>query len=121
MILLPLLVGIVLGSSAKRRQIRLREDAQIDSVLLNLNDEFYSDDQSIVRRFSVQQQVRGNLLAVDSNGDVKLSAPIDHEELCTSSVCHFTHTVSGTRIESKMQQPDPIHTHTHIDLGLETA
>ena len=95
MLLLHLLVGIVLGSN-KRRQIRLREDAQIDSILLNLNDEFYSDDQSIVRRFSVQQQVRGNLLAVDSNGNVKLSAPIDHEELCTSSMCHFTHTVSGT-------------------------
>lgn len=89
--LLLLLFGVVLAT--KRREIRLAENAQVGTVLLNLLDDFYSGDTTVKRRFSVQQQARGNLVEVDSDGNVKLKTEIDHEKLCSSSVCHFTHMV----------------------------
>ena len=85
-----LLFGVVLGQ--KRREISLREDASLDTVLLNLNEEFFKNSK-ILRRFSVQQLAQGNLVKVDGDGNVRLATEIDHEKLCSTSNCHFTHTV----------------------------
>ena len=93
--LLLLLFGVVLA--IKRREIRLAENAQVGTVLLNLLDDFYSSDTTVKRRFSVQQQAAGNLVEVDSDGNVKLKTEIDHEKLCSSSMCHFTHMVREKR------------------------
>ena len=88
-----LLFGVVLGQ--KRREISLREDASLDTILLNLNDEFFKNSK-ILRRFSVQQLATGNLVKVDGDGNVRLATEIDHEKLCSNSECHFTHTVRKT-------------------------